>query len=208
MRPIAYQEVVRAALVDDGGEQVVDWLQVGPAALRVAERYRICGQYSWAIPTEDALTVIAALGPVVEVGAGTGYWAMLLRERGMDVVAYDQHPPAVGAQDNHWHQNVPTWTAVLAGPAEVAADHPDRTLLLCWPPMGYMAGRALAAYTGGTVVYVGEPAGNCTAGDDFFARLAREWLAVGEVKIWRWYGCTDRVTVYTRLSLSQANGGK
>jgi hypothetical protein len=30
---------------------------------------------------------------VVEVGAGTGYWAALLRARGVDVVAYDVRPP-------------------------------------------------------------------------------------------------------------------
>lgn len=32
--------------------------------------------------------------PVVEMGAGTGYWAALLQQRGVDVVALDRHPPA------------------------------------------------------------------------------------------------------------------
>lgn len=31
--------------------------------------------------------------PVVEMGAGTGYWAALLQQRGVDVVALDRHPP-------------------------------------------------------------------------------------------------------------------
>ena len=31
--------------------------------------------------------------PLVEVGAGTGYWAALLRGRGARVFAYDRDPP-------------------------------------------------------------------------------------------------------------------
>ena len=50
--------------------------------------------FSCAIPTEGALQAIADLKmPVVEVGCGSGYWARLLRGRGVDVLAYDLHPP-------------------------------------------------------------------------------------------------------------------
>jgi hypothetical protein len=52
--------------------------------------------YSWAVPTDEAIAAIANASPfgVVEVGAGTGYWAMLLRHRGVDVLAYDRTPVA------------------------------------------------------------------------------------------------------------------
>ena len=44
--------------------------------------------------TWQALDAIAALGPIIEVGAGTGYWAALLQHRGAtpgpsDFVAFD-----------------------------------------------------------------------------------------------------------------------
>ncbi|PNW76347.1 hypothetical protein CHLRE_12g552827v5 [Chlamydomonas reinhardtii] len=62
---------------------------------------------SWAIPSAEALEVIAQQsgGRVVEVGAGTGYWAWLLARRGVDVVAVDNDseyrfktPPAEGKE--------------------------------------------------------------------------------------------------------------
>ncbi|KAL3666792.1 hypothetical protein V7S43_008412 [Phytophthora oleae] len=57
------------------------------AALDVA----VAMKYSWAIPDERALQIIKHYGPIVEMGAGSGYWARLLQLRGVDVVAYDLH---------------------------------------------------------------------------------------------------------------------
>lgn len=31
--------------------------------------------YAWAIPNHEAIEACAALSPIVEVGAGSGYWA-------------------------------------------------------------------------------------------------------------------------------------
>ena len=47
--------------------------------------------YAYAIPDPRAIKLIANEGDVCEVGAGTGYWAHLLRESGVDVTAYDSH---------------------------------------------------------------------------------------------------------------------
>ena len=55
--------------------------------------------FSCAIPTESSLRAIVALGMgVVELGCGSGYWTRLLRARGVDVLAYDLHPPANAAE--------------------------------------------------------------------------------------------------------------
>ncbi|CAM9433845.1 unnamed protein product [Hapterophycus canaliculatus] len=47
-------------------------------------------RFSWAIPDERALRIMKHFGPIVEVGSGQGYWAMLLRARGVDINAYDK----------------------------------------------------------------------------------------------------------------------
>ena len=60
-------------------------------------RDELVKKYAWAVPTEASIEAIAALGPIVEVGAGTGYWAWLLRQVGATVEAYDVAPG-----DNHW----------------------------------------------------------------------------------------------------------
>lgn len=51
----------------------------------------------FAVPSQEALDVIAALGPIIEVGAGTGYWAALLQHAGADIIAYDEQPPSLSS---------------------------------------------------------------------------------------------------------------
>jgi hypothetical protein len=54
----------------------------------------------FAIPNNAALEKIKMLhGPIVQVGAGAGYWAALLRIRGVDIVVYDINPPGIGTED-------------------------------------------------------------------------------------------------------------
>src|SRR5687768_14809752 len=60
----------------------------GPAdALRFVLRQRLFERYAHAIPTTQALRALLALGPILEIGAGAGYWARLLRDLGGDVIA-------------------------------------------------------------------------------------------------------------------------
>lgn len=144
-------------------------------------RDKLTRSYAFAIPNEAAVAAIAARGPVVEIGAGTGYWASLLAQAGADVVAYDVAPGKNGYVDVKacYHE-------IRVGDAEAARAHPDRTLFLCWPPMTDMAERALRAYTGRCVAFVGEGAGGCTGSDGFFDLLDREWMSVETVDIPEW----------------------
>jgi SAM-dependent methyltransferase len=45
--------------------------------------------FAHVIPTHAAIAEIAACGPILEVGAGSGYWARLTRQAGAEVVAVD-----------------------------------------------------------------------------------------------------------------------
>lgn len=143
--------------------------------------------FAWAVPDDGALDLIAKHWPtgVIEVGAGTGYWARQLADRGVDVAAYDLHPMGCGCDDDWCHGNDPDgrmrkqarWHDVAKGGPEAAALHPDRTLLLCWPPysepVGAEAVRAFHEAGGTTVAYVGEGPGGCT-GDDKMHQLLGE----------------------------------
>ncbi|CAI7734188.1 unnamed protein product [Closterium sp. NIES-54] len=136
-----------------------------------------------AVPTEAALAAVKAAAAggkgVVEVGAGTGYWAALLRRRGVDVAAYDWTPlgstRSTGSSSssssrssgsdgtsswvNGHHAlpmasacqmvNVPPFTHVAEGDASVSAQHPDRSLLLCWPPPEETEAPGISAAEGG-----------------------------------------------------------
>jgi len=92
-------------------------------------------KYAWAIPDEKALKIVAEFGPIIELGAGLGYWAWLLQQRGVDIIAFDKYT----SKDNG------AWTDVRKGdPAVLGTDvakkgklTPGSRAALCHaPPVG------------------------------------------------------------------------
>ena len=112
-------------------------------------------RYSYVVPDNRTLSALTDLGPLVEMGAGTGYWAYRLQALGADVVAFDQAPPD-RARPNRYHAKTPTWTEVTGGDHTVLAEYSDRTLLLCWPPLFSSLGECLVYYSGNTVAVIGD----------------------------------------------------
>lgn len=157
-------------------------------------------KYSFAIPTEKALARIVALSPIVEIGAGTGYWAKLLTDRGADVIAYDARP--TDRAENFWHKRNPAFHPVLHGGSKRAKRHPDRALFLCWPPYDTpMAIDALVAYKlagGRRLVYIGEGGGGCTGNAAFHDELEENWNEVDAIALPQWFGIHDWLWVYER----------
>ena len=122
-----------------------------------------CHLYSFATPTVPALEKLAGLAPLVEIGAGTGYWAHMVRtftSTPESIIAYDKDPPcSLGrvVKGNDYHGKSRAWTAVRKGGPEAAAQHSQATLFLCYPPPDNAMGLlALRAYKGDCVCYVGE----------------------------------------------------
>lgn len=138
-------------------------------------RSRLIARYAFGIPDEEALAAICDAAPpagIVEIGAGLGYWARLFADRGVDVVAYDLHPPP-----SLRNQNFPgtePWHPVLEGDELAVDHHGDRLLLFVWPTADEdWPAEALTRFhrAGGAVVaYVGGERGGVT-GDDRFHRL-------------------------------------
>jgi hypothetical protein len=174
------------------------WLRRPAGASAFERRVGCVRRYAFGVPNRAALEAIARYAPIVELGAGTGYWAYLLRNRGVDIVAYDLAPP--GLVPNAYKFEPRTWTAVRRGGIEVLKDQAaDRALFLCWP--GYrdtFADEALAAFTGDVLIYVGEGPGGHTADDAFFDRLRRDWRPVEQVAIPQWSGAHDCLSIYDR----------
>lgn len=73
---------------------------------------------------------------MVEIGAGTGYWARCLAERGVEITAYDLNPPAPDSDAaNAFHGRLPAFTEVKRGGPK-AASGSKHALFLCYPPPG------------------------------------------------------------------------
>lgn len=164
-------------------------------------RRALVSRFAWAIPCRGGIEAIARRSPGggVEIGAGTGYWASLLAEAGVDVVAYEPNPPGNG---NHWHDGrggQEPYHPLTHGWGAYSKRHPDRTLLLCWPPYDApMADVALRNYAGDVVAYVGEGEGGCTGCDRFHRRLRREWRRDEVVEIPQWPCTNDRLELWVR----------
>ena len=144
--------------------------------------------YAYAVPNKAALESLASVGPIVEIGAGTGYWAALLIAKGVDIVAFDAIPPHASGRGfrktgkkrgkslrNEYHGDSPLFSEVLHGDATALVKYQRRTLFLCYPPPGdSMALQCLQSYTGAKIAYVGEWDG-LTADIDFQTALLKEF---------------------------------
>jgi hypothetical protein len=74
-------------------------------------RLMLAQRYAYVFPSDSALEMLAGLGPLVEIGAGTRYWAHRLRSIGADIVAFDQAPPD-RERTNRYHPPTRPWTHV------------------------------------------------------------------------------------------------
>ncbi len=155
--------------------------------------------WAWAVPDERAIRTLADYSPLVEIGAGTGYWARLAAEAGADIVAYDSRPPVAGEKKVvAWAVETGTYYPVRRGGPGMVRFHQDRTLFLCWPPHSHgMATDCLRRYLGRTVIYVGEN-GGCTANESFHEELDQHWEIVKVVAIPQWHGLRDRIYILQR----------
>jgi hypothetical protein len=160
-----------------------------PAELQLALRKKLIWAFSWAIPSQNAILEIARLGDsVVEIGAGTGYWAWLLGQAGCKVAAFDAEP-----------RQRPHWTPIQSSSTSVFENYGSSTLLLCWPPWNDpMAEHALARHRGQYLVYVGESEGGRTANAEFFRQLQESMILEKEIQIPTWPGFFDRVMIFRR----------
>jgi len=180
-------------------EPTLHWLGAGGRDFHLfADRFDMCGTYSWSICSPGDITwlreVLGGRG-VVETGAGTGYWAWQLEQAGISVAAYDPNPPEPG---NHFARR--EWTTVLRDDHGASRHHPDRALFLCWPSYSDpWAAQSLACYGGDMLIYAGEGEGGCTADDEFFRLRDAEWDEIGDSPAHVSYGgIHDYLTAYRR----------
>jgi hypothetical protein len=174
---------------------------------------RFCVTYAFAVADPAAVAFVAEyLYPrAIEIGAGNGYWAWQVSQCGVDILAYDITP-----LDHTWEKgyfspvdqevreqfgiSTKAWYPVQYGDAQMASQHPDRTLFLCWPVRNpnTMASQSLQNYQGQRVVFIGEYRTGTTGDDLFFDMLDREWQAIARHDVVQWDRAHDSITVYER----------
>ena len=187
----------------------------------------------FAIPNEAALTALERIAKdygrqIIHMGAGTGYWASLLKHRGMiSVQAYDLHPPSTTENAFFDVQYDPTMKQgncvdVFANGSNSGINVSQTTLLLIWPndpdpvdnPQFLSGGEdtsqavwdadcLLAFHQAGgpQVVYVGERGPDSLSGTRrFHALLAAHYTLQETIPLPHWWLNEDDMTIWNRKS--------
>lgn len=187
--------------------EVAGGVTVGPnqqllseRAVQVArDRGVLVTEYAWAIPNAQAIQALADHAPLLEIGAGLGYWAWLVEQTGAAIQATDPAVPARGDDPG----NPDPWTAVdpVDGPRAVEEADPAASLFVCWPsPEAQWVEASLDRFEGETVVYVGPGRGGIAGSDGFHDRLHHDYDLVETVAIPTFLQCSDRMEVWARAS--------
>lgn len=175
---------------DAASRAYTDWNQA---------RRKMTSRYSWAIPSAEALCAIRQYAPIIEGGAGTGYWGYLFQQMGVDYLSFDLNP--VDVRGNGWHrQSAQSWCPVVEADENIIVRHRQRTLFLCCPPSSGQFGRqALELYAGEIFLYAGELDG-CAANESLKSLLEKDWLLISQIALPRWPCAADSLYIFWRKS--------
>jgi hypothetical protein len=155
--------------------------------------------WGFSVPCAEAVAAIRALShPLVEIGAGTGYWSALLRAAGVDVVATDVASEGEGPYGSGLGRHA---AVVALGGPEAVRTYPDRDVFCSWPTEGaaWCAEAAAEIRPGRAFVLIGEPAGGATAAPGLYELLAAHFETEAVVEIPQFPRVDDRLTIHRRL---------
>lgn len=163
-----------------------------PSIEAFQQRDKLSAKYAWVVPTHQAIKEIVKCNPIIEIGAGTGYWADLIERCGGDIIAFDNQ--ASHFKNGQWGVHY----KVEHGDQTKVLEYPNRNLFLCWPPMSDMAFECVKNSLGNFVIYVGEGSGGCNATEEFFKIIADEFEEHVSLRIPQWLGLHDYFNIYKR----------
>lgn len=151
---------------------------------------------SWAVPSAKTLKQIFSFvqkcDTIMDVFAGNGLWAHLFEWYGFTVIASDKK---VNGKD-HAYADVQCIDCVHAvtthnGVVDV--------LFICWPPRDDpCAYKALSAFKGNKVIFIGYSYGCVTGDDDLQKEFREQWELVAKHNVQCWSGVNDSMYFYIR----------
>ncbi|KIV80064.1 hypothetical protein PV11_07593 [Exophiala sideris] len=157
------------------------------------------------VPSYESLQImnkLAAGRNVLDMGSGNGYWTLMLRRLGVNVVAVD-------SGQSRWRTTWVSDTVATDGIQYLrkrsgCADH---VLLMVYPIVGGdFTRKVLEAYTGDVIVVAGTQNGNGYTGfkdmmiDEYMAKEKPDWQKVCQVALPSFVGKDDALFAFRRKS--------
>jgi hypothetical protein len=182
----------------------VDEATAARAARAGLARRAFMDRWGCSIPCAEAIAALRALGPLVEIGCGTGYWSALLRNAGHDVIATDAEPP--GSQLNGFRVGSRLEARQMTA-VEAVAQHPDRDVFCSWPSEGdsWALGAAWRLAPGRCFALIGDGPGGKIGSRGLYRYLATRFDLVAEVALPQFPQSHDRLTIH-RKRAARARG--
>ena len=155
--------------------------------------------WGFSIPCREAVDALRALNrPLVEIGAGSGYWTALLRAAGLEVIGTDLQSDGEGPYGSGLGRHAPL--EAVGGPEAVAA-YPDRDVFCSWPTEGadwsFEAAQQIAV--GRALALIGDPPGGVTGTGALHACLAERFVVETVVEIPQFPRVDDRLIIHRRV---------
>ena len=152
------------------------------------QRLKLIEKFSLAIPNEESLNAITRMGPIIEVGSGSGYWAFLIRCKCVDIIAVDDR-----SSPQKWTMD---WfpSTIKCDALKYLEEHggcSDRTLFMSWPTCGESI---LSAFKGDHFIIIGKS--ECRSKWELCNDP--EWVLLDCIEIPVWPGMYNRMRIYMR----------
>jgi hypothetical protein len=172
----------------------------GPQAAALREvRKAFRRAWGFSIPCREAVEALKALDhPLLEIGAGTGYWTALLSAAGLDVIATDLASEGEGPYGSGLGRYAPV--EALGGPQAVRA-YPARDVFCSWPTEGgdWCLEAVREIGVGRAFALVGDPPGGVVGTPELHAFLAGRFSVEAVVELPQFPRITDVLTIHRRV---------
>ena len=155
-------------------------------------------KYGYGVPCREVIHAVAQYGPLLEVGAGNGFWSFWLRSKGCDVIATDPKEAGMFNQKNHIND------LVQIEAVEALQRFPNRNVLIVWPyyTSTWPTDIVQRMKVGQILCYVGEGPLGCCAPPSFFSALNQHGVEL--IYMHRspaWHMVIDYLAIYRKQDL-------
>jgi hypothetical protein len=157
-------------------------------------------EFSRVTPTPDVIMKIHDVTEdkkIIEIGAGTGLWAYLLKKSGSEIVATDSFETDKSSEIKNYFpvEKLEAVTAIQQN------QDCDVLMLICPEYNSDIAENAIKAFNGSTVIYIGEGIHGVNANDAFFSELYKNWkefIFKPDIDVLAWPGFSTTLEIWRR----------